>query len=100
MSRLLTHDNAVVLSYLAFGRPCRVSHCRELFRDPKVKFSGYKHPHPLDNDIIVRIQTAPGQTPAQAFQAAAMRLEAEFRVMKSKFAEEVARLRAESAEFE
>lgn len=70
--------------------------CRELFRDPKVKFSGYKHPHPLDNDIIVRIQTAAGEAPAEAFIKAAKRLEDEFRYIAVRFNEEVARERAEA----
>lgn len=74
----------------------------ELFRDPRVKFSGYKHPHPLENDIIVRIQTAPGAgaggesgTPAGAFMAAAGRLQREFASMKRSFDAEVERIRAE-----
>jgi DNA-directed RNA polymerase II subunit RPB11 len=68
----------------------------ELFRDPKVKFSGYKHPHPLENDIIVRIQTAPGaETPAAAFIGAASRLQREFKSMKTSFDAEIARLRQE-----
>lgn len=69
---------------------------RELFRDPKVKFSGYKHPHPLDNDIIVRIQTAPGEAPAEAFIKAAKRLEDEYRYIAARFSEEVTRERAEA----
>ena len=49
--------------------------CRELLRDPRVKFSGYKHPHPLDNDIIIRVQTSAGCPPAAAFINAANNLE-------------------------
>ena len=27
-------------------------------RDRKVKFAGYQHPHPLENDILVKIQAS------------------------------------------
>ena len=73
---------------------------RELLRDPRVKFAGYKHPHPLDNDIIIRVQTGAGCPPATAFVDAAEHLELEFRVMQAKFADEVRRLREEAAGFE
>ena len=72
---------------------------RELLRDPRVKFSGYKHPHPLDNDIVIRVQTR-GCRPTEAFQDAAGHLEAEFRTLQTKFADEVRRLREEAAGFE
>ena len=62
---------------------------RELLRDPHVKFAGYKHPHPLDNDIIVRVQTAPGLHPTQALKQASKRLEDEYRVMASAFDRDV-----------
>lgn len=58
------------------------------------------HPHPLENDIVVRIQTAPGETPAQAFIGAARRLEDEFRVLRGEFGKEVTRMREEGAAFE
>lgn len=69
----------------------------ELLRDPRVRFAGYKHPHPLDNDILVRVQTAPGVHPTQAFGEAAQRLEVEFRLISSKFAQDIARLREREA---
>lgn len=69
--------------------------CRELLRDSRVKFVGYKHPHPLDNDILLRIQTAQGTAPTQALATAASRLEGEFRLMATQFASEVRRVQAE-----
>jgi DNA-directed RNA polymerase II subunit RPB11 len=72
--------------------------CRELLRDPAVKFAGYKHPHPLENDIIVRIQTAPGLHPTQAMSGAAKRLEDEYRLILNSFGSEVAKARAQSGE--
>ena len=71
---------------------------RELLRDPRVKFVGYKHPHPRDNDILLRIQTAQGTAPTQALTAAAKRLEDEYRLVSSKFADEVKRMESEQQE--
>ena len=31
--------------------------------DPKVLFSGYKAPHPLESHVVVRIHTTPGAPP-------------------------------------
>lgn len=66
---------------------------RELLREPRVRFAGYKHPHPLDNDIIVRVQTAPGLHPTQALTEASKRLEDEFRLLASAFDADVAKLK-------
>jgi DNA-directed RNA polymerase subunit L len=69
---------------------------RELLRDPAVRFAGYKHPHPLENDIVVKIQTAPGTQPTPALNDASRRLEAEFRTLLSDFKEQVADIRREA----
>jgi hypothetical protein len=71
--------------------------CRELLRDPRVKFCGYKHPHPLDNDILLRVQTVPGVTPAQALLGAATRLRSEAALIKTKFDDEMRRVAEEKA---
>jgi len=48
--------------------------CSQLLRDEKVKFAGYQHPHPLENDILVKIQasTNPSHkaTPLSVFRTA------------------------------
>ena len=33
----------------------------------KVLFSGYKNPHPLENRVIIRVQTTPDYSPQDAF---------------------------------
>ncbi|CAK4086091.1 unnamed protein product [Aphanomyces euteiches] len=38
----------------------------QLLRDKNVTFAGYQHPHPLVNDIKIRIQTNNDSTPIQA----------------------------------
>ena len=36
----------------------------ELLREEKVRFAGYYHPHPLENRIVLRVQTVDkGTTP-------------------------------------
>jgi DNA-directed RNA polymerase II subunit RPB11 len=69
---------------------------RELLRDPRVKFAGYKHPHPLDNDILIRIQTVVGSTPVQVLSESAKRLEDEFRTLQTQFERHVADLAREA----
>jgi len=67
------------------------THGRELLRDfARVKFAGYKHPHPLDNDILLRIQSAVGVTPATTLTDAAKRLEDEYRTLLTQFERQVA----------
>lgn len=71
----------------------------DLLRDPTIKFAGYKHPHPLENDIIVRIQAGRG-TPASALRDSLRRLEDEYRQMHKQFAEEVRRVKRQEAALE
>lgn len=42
------------------------SRYRQSLRDPNVTFSGYRHPHPLNYDIVVRIQTNDASSPVEA----------------------------------
>ena len=55
----------------------------QLLRDPKVAstwifwyfilqvlFAGYKNPHPLENRVVIRVQTTPDYSPQEAFTAA------------------------------
>ncbi|WRT67109.1 uncharacterized protein IL334_004075 [Kwoniella shivajii] len=42
----------------------------QLLLDPTVLFAGYKVPHPLENDIIIKIQTDERSNPADALKRA------------------------------
>ncbi|XP_030383118.1 DNA-directed RNA polymerase II subunit RPB11-a-like [Scaptodrosophila lebanonensis] len=42
----------------------------QLFKDPRVLFAGYKMPHPLEYNIVIRVQTAENYSPQEAFIAA------------------------------
>jgi DNA-directed RNA polymerase II subunit RPB11 len=68
----------------------------ELLQDQRVRFSGYKHPHPLENDIILRIQTHSGVHPTQVLVEATKRLEDNFRLMYRMFITEATRLSIEA----
>lgn len=54
----------------------------QLIRDPDVLFVGYKHPHPLDHHIELRVQTSTNTRagkymPPEAVRVALMDLSAE-----------------------
>ena len=68
----------------------------ELLHDSRVRFSGYKHPHPLENDIVLRVQTHSGVHPTQVLVEASKRLEDNFRLMYRMFLTEVNRLSIEA----
>jgi len=42
----------------------------QLLLDPTVLFAGYKVPHPLENDIIIKIQTDERSNPSEALKRA------------------------------
>ena len=60
-----------------------------------MKFVGYKHPHPLDNDILLRIHTQQGFNPKEALVHASQRLQSEFQILTNGFGEEVKRMQRE-----
>lgn len=71
---------------------------RELLKHPKVRFAGYKHPHPLENDILIKVQTAPGYQPTAALSESAKKLEDTFTVLLDQFRVQAAKIRAEEGE--
>jgi DNA-directed RNA polymerase II subunit RPB11 len=42
----------------------------QLLRDPEVLFGGYQVPHPLENFIVIKVQTTPKSTPENALKGA------------------------------
>lgn len=65
----------------------------QLHRDPNVLFSGYKLPHPLKYEVIIRIQTTSQSSPVQAYHQAINDLDAELNHIKVAFQEAVKRSR-------
>jgi DNA-directed RNA polymerase II subunit RPB11 len=62
----------------------------ELLRDAGVRFAGYRHPHPLDQHIELRVHVASSALhPAGAVEAACRRLAVEFGRLKADSSEQV-----------
>lgn len=53
--------------------------------DPTVLFAGYQVPHPLENDIIIKIQTDERSNPADAFKRACQQLINQTLLVKQQF---------------
>ncbi|KAG0225467.1 DNA-directed RNA polymerase II core subunit [Actinomortierella wolfii] len=66
----------------------------QLLEDPKVLFAGYKMPHPLDHYFILKVQTTPDTTPANALGNAITELIQTVGAMKNKFEMDLIRARA------
>ncbi len=64
---------------------------RELLRDSDVKFAGYKHPHPLDVDIMLKVQSHSGErgTPAEVVDRALKRLVNEVTALRGSFRQQI-----------
>ncbi|KAI8069599.1 DNA-directed RNA polymerase [Gongronella butleri] len=65
----------------------------QLLKDPRVLFAGYKVPHPLEHNFLIKIQTTPGTTPGQALSEATAELIKEINTLKNKFEMDVLRIR-------
>lgn len=61
---------------------------RQLLLDPTVLFAGYKVPHPLENDIIIKIQTDERSNPADALKRACTLLIQQTLDVKRQFTEQ------------
>ncbi|KAJ8324397.1 hypothetical protein BDV3_005143 [Batrachochytrium dendrobatidis] len=57
----------------------------QLLKNPKVIFAGYKVPHPLEHQFILKIQTTPDTTPADVLQQEVANLIQEVGTIKLKF---------------
>eukprot|EP00741_Cyanophora_paradoxa_P003433 tig00000704_g3336.t1 len=64
----------------------------QLLRDPSVLFAGYKVPHPLEHNIVVKVQTRKGSTPMEAMQTALNDLISEVGLLEERFKAEYRRV--------
>eukprot|EP00033_Pygsuia_biforma_P002071 GCRY01002300.1.p1 GENE.GCRY01002300.1~~GCRY01002300.1.p1 ORF type:complete len:120 (-),score=17.49 GCRY01002300.1:168-527(-) len=71
----------------------------ELLRDPKVIFAGYKVPHPLVHNLVLKVQTTPAISPITATQNAISRLNAELSNIEKAFAKEVEKQNSDQSHF-
>ncbi|CAO3579923.1 unnamed protein product [Absidia cylindrospora] len=65
----------------------------QLLKDPRVLFAGYKVPHPLEHNFLIKIQTVPGTSPGKALNDATLELIGEINALKNKFDMDVLRHR-------
>lgn len=70
-----------------------------MLRDPNVKFAAYQHPHPLDNDIVLKVHASSAIKPTEAVAAASDRLELELRHLQAQFRKDVQERRLAAQQF-
>eukprot|EP01088_Endostelium_zonatum_P015776 TRINITY_DN4004_c0_g1_i1.p1 TRINITY_DN4004_c0_g1~~TRINITY_DN4004_c0_g1_i1.p1 ORF type:complete len:119 (-),score=24.20 TRINITY_DN4004_c0_g1_i1:66-422(-) len=63
----------------------------QLLEDPDVLFAGYRVPHPLHHDILVRIQTNKNSNPHIAMNKAVQSLKHEFMSIEEQFQNQLER---------
>jgi DNA-directed RNA polymerase II subunit RPB11 len=61
---------------------------RQLLHDEKVTFAAYRVPHPLEHNVVVRVQTEDGYEPKQAVINAANALLVQLTQLRSNFEQE------------
>ena len=67
----------------------------QLLQDPDVKFAGYKKPHPLEEDIEIKVQTSGQIAPPDAILKGCRQLNVTLSKLAEQWREEVARVTAE-----
>ena len=63
--------------------------CRQLHRDKNVLFAGYRVPHPLVNEFVLKVRTVTETTPEKALSVAIGALSKELSSIEEKLKEEV-----------
>ena len=60
---------------------------QQLLKDPNVLFAGYKNPHPMENKVVLRIQTTSDYAPNDALMNAITDLISELSLFEKRFRE-------------
>ena len=60
---------------------------QQLLKDPNVLFAGYKNPHPMENKVVLRIQTTSDYAPNDALMNAITDLISELSLFEERFKE-------------
>ena len=67
---------------------------RQLLKDPRVIFSGYRIPHPMDYRMELRVQTNSSHySPSEALESAIRDLIAETAILEERFVQQVDQFR-------
>lgn len=65
----------------------------QLLRDERIRFSGYRKPHPLENKIELKVSTNGECTPGEVLKGSIQNLIADIDQCSKKFSEEVMRFK-------
>jgi len=65
----------------------------QLLRDKDILFAGYRMPHPLEHNIVIKIQTTQNSTPMKALENAIGDLTEEISLLEERFKTELERKR-------
>merc|ERR1712233_296912 len=60
---------------------------QQLLKDPNVLFAGYKNPHPMENKVVLRIQTTSDYAPNDALMNSITDLISELSLFEERFKE-------------
>lgn len=69
----------------------------QLLKNRDVIFAGYKVPHPLEHNLVIKVQTTSSITPIRAMQRAIMELNNDLGIVKDRFNEALRVKRQKSA---
>ncbi len=69
----------------------RIRSQRQLLRDPDVLFAGYKVPHPLIHEVMVKVQTTHSSSPVASLTTSISDLISELSLLEERFNTEVNR---------
>jgi DNA-directed RNA polymerase II subunit RPB11 len=72
-------------NYTLFTEPANV---RQLLHDDRVLFAAYRVPHPLEHNVVLRVQTEEGYEPKEAVVNAANVLLVQLTQLRSNFEQE------------
>ena len=70
-----------------------------LLESDQVLFSGYKIPHPLENAVLVKVQTVPESTPSAALSKTVSDLIQHVAVLDEQFKTQIAQFKSRDGEF-
>ena len=73
-------------AYLDPLTPC--ANTSQLLHDERVSFAAYRVPHPLEHNVVVRVQTEEGYEPKEAIINAANMLLVQLTQLRSNFEQE------------
>jgi len=66
----------------------------QLHENPDVTFAGYKKHHPLEYNVLLKVQASQNSTPAKAVDRSLREIEGILGTIKGKFQQEVERVEA------